>query len=477
MADTYTVVKGDTLGAIAAKLLGDWSRWPELLELNPDSVSKPGDVTTLQIGAVLTLPGDTKTTTGGGGGGDTGPTPLDPNAGIGDDPVEFNDVVLPAGGRLVAIKNPEGSDANKLWYIVYEWNGIEMAYEIGTGKELNDLFGVSSADELGLDITVMGQNKFEDQGFVLTGGVGQILGSTESLASQIEREVNALGLEDIPGWLAKSPEALFLVATATAEDWSEGRLWQELSSTKAFENRFGGAIDMYLQGGVTIQQAVEDLVADENALRDAIRPWVGDLPEAQTINFLHEMLSNGWTATAAAQVLEQADILRSDPTSFTQANLILEASGLGSLDEVEFLNALNGFGVPDVVEALNTAAAATALADAGLEDVDIDLLMEVVDTSDRLLTADSFAALTQELATNIIRFGAEIDTTKLGFTRDDLIAAAFGEKNPNGKTPGEVINLLSRFERDRQAAGSGYEQSTGFQDARGRLRIAGLGGL
>lgn len=177
------------------------------------------------------------------------------------------------------------------------------------------------------------------------------------------------------------------------------------------------------------------------------------------------------------QVLHQAEVLRSDPTSLAQANLILQASGLGSIDEIAFINALAGFGDDDVIEALNTAAAGTALEEAGLTDVDIDLLMEIVDTSGSILTVESFQQLAQQLAFNTIRFGQELGDEKLGFTRDDLIAAAFGESNPNGKTPGEVINALGRFERDRQAAGSGFDQTTGYQDDRGRLRIAGLAGL
>ena len=39
----YTVVSGDYLSAIASKLLGDSSRWPEIVELNKDirPIAKP----------------------------------------------------------------------------------------------------------------------------------------------------------------------------------------------------------------------------------------------------------------------------------------------------------------------------------------------------------------------------------------------------------------------------------------------------
>ena len=54
----YTVVAGDCLSAIARDLLGDASRWPELVELNKDKypslVSNPN---LIYVGWVLTIPG------------------------------------------------------------------------------------------------------------------------------------------------------------------------------------------------------------------------------------------------------------------------------------------------------------------------------------------------------------------------------------------------------------------------------------
>lgn len=465
----YTVKKGDTLNKIAA---ANGISLTQLLALNPNAQwgSNPD---LIQPGWTVNLPGDT-------GGGTTTPTapPVDPNAPVTDTPpASVGGTTIPQGAKIVVVRNPEGSDSPKTWYLVYEWQGVEIAYEVGDDARFVELFGPASDFTAASNITVVNQQPFDDAGYVLAGSVDQIVGSTESLGSQIEREVRALGLEDLPEWLAGSPEALLLVAEATAQEWSSGRLWQELSGTTAFTTRFGGAIDQYLTGNVTISDAVSQLVADEDALRVAIRPFLPPGEDIADTDFLQELLVGGWTPGSAAQVLEQADILRSDPTSLAQANAILGLSGLGSLDEVEFLNALAGFGAPDVVEALNTAAAGTALVNAGLDDVDLDLLMEIVDTSGQLLTVESFASLAQELAFNTIRFAHEIDENKLGFNRDDLIAAAFGQVNPNGKTPGEVINALGRFQRDRQAAGTGFDQSTGFQDEKGRLRIAGLGSL
>lgn len=54
---TYTVKKGDTLWDISRKYYGDGRQWRKILEANPQSLSRPGNVRTLRIGYVLNIPG------------------------------------------------------------------------------------------------------------------------------------------------------------------------------------------------------------------------------------------------------------------------------------------------------------------------------------------------------------------------------------------------------------------------------------
>ena len=53
---TYTVKKGDTLWDISRKYYGDGRKWRKLLDANPNCLTRPGDVKTLRIGAVLVIP-------------------------------------------------------------------------------------------------------------------------------------------------------------------------------------------------------------------------------------------------------------------------------------------------------------------------------------------------------------------------------------------------------------------------------------
>lgn len=388
--------------------------------------------------------------------------------------VKVGGTTISQGGRLVRVRNPLGSDAPELFYLIQSWRGVDFAFEIGDLARLNELFGSISVFD---DVTTTSQAGFDSGGYVSAGLVDSELGVTESFGSRTEREVAALGMEDLPSWLAGAPDALALIGTATAEEWSSGRLWEELSKTQAFNSRFGTAFDRYRQENVTIADAVSQLVADENTMRAAIRPWLAG--QADETTYIQGLLVQGWTPQAASQVLEAAEDLQRRPEQLNQANFILAQSGLASLDEVGFINAMKGHGPQETVEALNTAAAARALTEAGIELDDSDLLevLRLVDTSDRLLTADNWRELSQQLAFNEIRFGNEIERGKLGIEEDDLIASAFGRESKSGKSSGQVMGLLARFERDRRAASEGYEGSTGYLDDQGRLRIQGLGGV
>ena len=52
-AHMYTVRRGDTLGAIAKRELGDWQRWGEIYELNSEKIGRPER---MPVGIALTIP-------------------------------------------------------------------------------------------------------------------------------------------------------------------------------------------------------------------------------------------------------------------------------------------------------------------------------------------------------------------------------------------------------------------------------------
>jgi hypothetical protein len=411
--------------------------------------------------------------TGGGGGTVVEPRPgADPTRGT----VQAGNTVIPRGGRVVGVDSPAGSDAARLYYVVYEYEGVEYAFEVGAEARMGELFGTGWATSgVFSGVTFTGQGGFDGAGYVNAGMVDEVVGADQSFQAMIEVSLRAAGLEDLPAWIKDDPRAMQLVAEATVDDWSSGRLWVALSDTDGFKTRFS-AMDRYLQAGMTVEQAVNEYVSDEQAIRSVVRRYLPPGTEVTT-DYLGQVLARGWTPNQANMVLGAVETLKRRPEALAQANMILLASGLEPIDETGLLNVITG-GAPDaVVEAFNTAAAGQALVAAGVGDLDTNLLLAVVNDTSTLRTAEDYKRLAQDLAVGLIRNQRELNVEQMGLTRDDLIAAAFGESNPGGKTLGETINLMARLERERQVAAQGDPGITGFVDDRDRLRFQGLKGL
>lgn len=379
--------------------------------------------------------------------------------------------VIPEGATLVKVNNPSGSDAGSLYYLTYEWKGVTWAFEVGDAARLKELFG---GEERFDDKVTMNQPKFDNSGFVEGGNADPLLGADESFTALMERETRAAGMEDLPAWLDGSPEGLAIIAQGAALGWSPGRIWEELSGTDAFQDRFGATIGIYTQGGSGVQDAVAQILQDEQSIAQVIRRY--GPPGAQyDESYFQAALAGGWDATTAAQVLEATNQITRNPTALRDANAVLAASGLAPVDEAGFINIMLGGAPDDVTEAINTANADRALREAGIDDVDIRTLLDVVDTTDRVLTTDSFREIAGELAFNFARNTTELDRGAFGISRDDLTRVMFGEA-PADATQGEVLNVLARFERDRRAAAQGFGGAAGFVDDRGNLRFQGVGG-
>ena len=392
---------------------------------------------------------------------------------ITDPPSKKGPSKVPQGARVVKVVNPEGSDAAALYYLVYEWNGTEITFEVGDSDKFIKLFGGTAEDRFA-SVETVNQRQFDNAGYIDSGGVDSILGSDESLASQFEREARALGLEDIPGWIKNDPEAVQLLITAATEGWSSGRTWKELSKTKGFDYRFGEALDRFLQPGVGLEQAIGNFMAEEAQIRGAL---TANRPNQQfKVGYINNLMTNGWTAAEVDQVLKAGKQIRRNPELLSQVNTALVYQGFDPLDEVGLLNLLaSEEGTPeDIKLALNRASAGTALAQAGVSGVDPELLASVVDDFSNLHTVDDYAALSQQLALTLIQNERDLDLKKFGLKRDDLIAAAFGDESPSGKDSAEVLNMLARLQRDRQAAAGGIGGTSGFINDQGRLIVRGM---
>jgi hypothetical protein len=408
------------------------------------------------------------------------PAPVQPGPNVDVPPVTLTNVTIPQGASLVRVTNPAGSDAAQLNYLTYTFGGVDVAFEIGDDTELARLF--PDAMTAFASITTVNQGDF-DTLFVAGGTLEDsgLLGATESIGSQFERDLRSLAGEGLAEWVRASPDLMRLTVLASTQGWSAAKFWTEAFRDENYEGlnaakaRFG-AIDIYTSVGLGIADAVDAYLVDEAEFRDQLRRFRGGTGDTSN-SYIARVMQTGWTPATAGAVLEAEDRLRRNPEALAQANEILLLSGLEPVDEAGFLGVMAGSAPPEVTEALNTAFAAQALSEAGIEGVDLGLLVGLVDDTSRLRSAEDFRQVAVDLAANFAKFGTELDRSAYGIGEDDVTAALFGRESPSGRSAGDVLNTLARFARDRQAGAGGFAGASSFIDNRNRLRLQGFGSL
>lgn len=390
---------------------------------------------------------------------------------IGSTPITVGDSVIPAGGRLVEVLNPEGSDERSLFRVVYTWNGVEYSYEIGNQERFDELFGESGIQGFS-SYSQVDQAEWDESGVLVVGPIDERLGATESEASLMEREFRAMGYEQIPSWWDE--EVMTIQIIGAAEGWSASRIAQSISETEAFQERFP-ALDTFMTGrGINdIVAATSAYVAEENALSAALRRFRGPNTDVST-EYLGTLIGTGWTANEAIPLIEAEKLLRDNPEGLGELNAILAYRGMDLIEADGFIDVMTGSGSADVYEAINDTLRAQALAEAG---VDIDTAFAEslgTGTSTTISDPSAFTQAAQSTAAAIARNFQALDLQQFGLERDDIVAAMFGEPSPTGKDAGQINEILGRIEREANASAGGFAGSSSFLDQRGRLRIQGF---
>ena len=418
---------------------------------------------------------------GGGEGGDT--TTAAPN--IDNTPQRtgtetVGDTVIPTGLRLIRITDPAGTDAGTLFVLVGDVFGVGTAYEVGDFNRLNELFGgVDSFDS----VTTQTQAQFDQSDVLVVGAVDEIVGSTESLQAQAERDLRALGLENPPQWLQNDRAAMLTFITGTNEGWSAERTWGALSGFDSFKNRFQGLdVVMAQLGSTSITEGTDAFLGREDQIRTLILANRGPSADISQ-QYITSLIGAGWQPDEVGQLLGLEQRVKNNPGAIDNINEILAFQGIEPLsadDFVSFLQDQDALSLDpshtpgEVFEGINDALRFQALITEGIE-ISTELATELgTGVSTGIASEEQFSGQAQLAAGFIARNNLELDFDKLGLTREDIVSASFGESPEGGKTVSEVNQILEQFGRERSKAAQGFSGSQSFIDASGRLRTQGF---
>jgi hypothetical protein len=406
---------------------------------------------------------------------------------------------IPDGMRVVRVTAPAGSDAGEQFYLVGTVNGVDVAYLVGDRERFEELFGSDNIGDFD-SVTTQTQDQFDNSGVIVVGEVDEIVGSTESLQAQHERDLREIGLDNPPEWITNDPEAMSVFLIAVNEGWSDERTWAALAETQAFKDRYPGLDRVMAQMGTnSFVTAVSEYHRREADIRQSLLTHRG--PDTDTSQeYVTSLVASGWDPADVEELVELEAQVRANPEMLKNINEILEFQGMAPLTEDEFIDFLResnreAVGEPSTLEvpaegkgggatqaerfqAINDALRFQALLDAG---VDVSLEQATAlgqgDTGEEILSPAEFSRQAQLAAQEIGRNINDIDLGRYGLTREDIIAASFNEESPSGKSVNEVQELITKLSRERSRAETGHAGAASFQDQQGRLRLQGLGGI
>ena len=393
------------------------------------------------------------------------------------------DTRIPAGLRLVRITNPAGSDATEIFALVGDVFGVEVSFEVGDISRLTELFGGADAFD---NVSTVTQEQFDQSDIVSVGLVDEIAGSTESLQARFERDLRAAGLENPPEWLTADPQAMLKWVIGVNEGFSAEALWGTISGTGAFQERFGGLDTIFAQLGTNqFTTAIAEYTNREAQIRQSILTRRG--PNADTSpGYISSLIGGGWQPAEVDELLVLEAQLTSSPEMLDNINEILRFQDLPALTPDDFISFLQdgqrasvdpAFTPGELFEGINDALRFQALLEEGIT-IDAEFATDLGEgVSETIQSPGQFSERARLAAIEIARNTTELDRQTLGIEREDIIAAAFGEESPTGKSVSEINELLERLGRDRARRATGLPNAPNFVDNLGRLRVLGVSNL
>lgn len=404
---------------------------------------------------------------------DFGPTSKTTNNTPGTEAV--GNTVLPEGMRLVKVTNPAGSDAAAIYYAVGDVYGVEVAYEIGTQDDLTAEFG--GVDAFGSFSTVT-QTQFDNSDILTVGPVDEIMGSTESLQAQYERDMRAAGLEAPPQWMLNDPTAMATFVTATNEGWSAERTWGALAKLDSFKERFGGIETIQNQLGTgSVHEAVGEYLSRESEVRAALLRYRGPNTNVDT-EYVSSLIGAGWQGSEVADLLELEREVKENQAALENINEILVYRGLDPLTPDDFADYLRDeartsdpdFTPGEVFEAVNDALRLTALEQAGIEGISAEVAASLgTGISYSIDSPDMFNDEAQYVAGVVAANAHALDLGSYGLDQDKVLQHFLGQSDDP-----DVGRKLEKLGRERNIAAQGYASTSAYIDAEGRLRAQGL---
>lgn len=431
---THTVVKGDTLGAIAK---ANGMTLAEIAALNPDITN----LNLILIGQEIILssetiaPGDKPAADPVP---DPEPEPVAPEEGVSDADPETLPGVL-AGGTTVRVGGQDGR-----YYQVYEFpagsgNFVSYQYnDFATAQSaLGQTFAFETHTETWFNNNVLAQGNAE----TIIGQGGNFATFTQEIMTDAAA---AAGIRDpsLAGQIASDPEMQAIMGQAIIGDWTQAQIIAEQRKTNFWKN--------------VLYPGIENLYSKTSAPELAYNNYVRSVEESLiTLGYTRD--ADGTYNTRIKEMLDlnvDANVFVANVPIFISAVENVEFAAtlnqwaerdLGrSVDFNDWFDLVAGESAPDLAAVAERAqlAYASQAAGAGLTDLAVAGLSDVTD-----LSQDQMTQLFTNMQSSLLALG-DSGLTRGNLTQDDILKAFAGVSPESGRTIEEVKRDIVKLSRE-----------------------------
>ena len=437
------------------------SRQPTAQPITPRAASTP---------PIMSLPTDPPATQGGNtgatGGNTGGGTPPPPPPPVTPTPAT---VLNLEGATLIAV----GSGPTRRYYAEWLVYGVALRHEIGDQTDLETLGTQPWPTTVTLTETEFGNRDGLDVGLV-----DERFGITESYQATTDRQLRMFGQEDLPAWQRNDPQTMLTLMTAANEGWSEGRALNAVVKLAAFQTahpKFNEVAGRHLPGGASTAEKLTWYSEARDQMRNSVRTYRGAEADVSD-ETIADILARGWDPEEAEDLLIGEATVRQMTGAADQINAILAFQGSTVTVTEDNLLDLILEGETErtpfaMQELINDAIRAQAFQTQG-----VNLSPELAAAlgtgeSFETLDPDQARTLASQVATNVFRYGLELQAEREGLSRDELITAM-----TNGTNETAVMEKLAKFSRRRQISAQGLG-TPAYVGAGGRLIAPSFTGL
>jgi|GEM_PF-4880592 len=440
MADTYTIVKGDTLSRIARRFGVSLA---DLIAANPQ-IKNPD---LIFIGDTLTIPGQgdqpaAEQPADQAPAPSTPPPPQDTSPAPPPLRTEEQAPGVWDGGRILRVQIPNQDDR---WFMEYEWNGKRFLFQFDSMDQISAVIG----DGWYVDYPPASVDPSYLNEAVEAGPVSQVTGPGSFrgfMDETVRRTLAEAGVTDptMVGRYLSSPEISDILVSAALGDWSEAQTRAAIRGTDFYRNVLYPGIEQFF--------GFEDPEARWREYARAVGPGLEVLgyqrdQDGSYREAIGQMLNAGvgelaWQAFVPAFVKAKNNVAYANILDqWTQRDLGK------SLDFEQWFDVVAGAVPADLAETVEKATLAFEAQQQGVQ-VSDQQIERIASLSD--LDQQAAAAVFQDVASTLRAVGEKAGL--YGVTLDDVVSAIAGIEADGMRSLEEIKALVSQAAREQGLA-------------------------